>query len=59
MGCLFQPFVKTDDTFLDEPAMVCRSRKEKTSRSKVEGKIQTESISEAPGLAPRRICSLV
>jgi len=38
LGCLFHPFVKTDDRFLDEPTAVCRSRKEKTSWSKVERK---------------------
>lgn len=38
LGCLFHPFVKKDDRFLDELAAVCRSRKEKTSRSKVEEK---------------------
>lgn len=39
LGCLFHPFVKADDRFLDEPAVVCRNRKEKTSWSKAEGKI--------------------
>lgn len=38
LGSLFHPFVKADDRFLDEPAVVCRSRKEKTSWSKVEGR---------------------
>lgn len=38
LGCLFHPFVKKDDRFLDEPAMVRRSGKEKTSWSKVKGK---------------------
>lgn len=60
LGCLFHPFVKMDDRFLDEPPAVCRSRKEKNKLVQSRGKeIQAENISEAPGFAPGRICSLV
>lgn len=38
LGCLFHPFVKKVDRFLDEPDVVCGSRKENTSWSKAEEK---------------------
>lgn len=60
LGCLFHPFVKADDRFLDEPVAVCRNRKEKNKLVQSRGEdTQAENISEAPGLTPGRICSFV